>query len=1232
MAGPEDNALPELGPEGLVPELAEAKPELAVDAREEFRELFKSEKYRQRIAKMAREGTTSVVVDFEDIYARSPELARLLIEDPRSVLAHANEAAKEQLRIEEPDYAEKVREVTVRVNRLPELTPLRKLCSAHIGKLVSVEGIVVRATPVRPLVVNATYKCLRCGQLLITGVGKPMPTPPEPKTCPFCKSKGPFELDEGRTEFVDHQEIRIQEKPEDLPPGQLPRWVNVRIIGPDLVDMARPGDRVVITGIVRVATPRGAAARRGLEMFIEANNIEVATREAEAVEITPEEEKIIRELAKDPEIHRKIIQSIAPSIYGYEHIKEAIMYLLFGGVTKELPDVRKRGDIHVLLIGDPGTGKSALLQYVARIAPRGLYTSGRGTTAAGLTAAVIREPQGGMSLEAGALVLADKGVACIDEIEKMRPEDRVSIHEAMEQQSYHPSFEVLLADGRKARIGELVDGLMEARHCEVVKGVRCEILPLREPLEVLTLDLETFELRRVRVDRVSRHEAPDVFVRLVFSNGREVLVTPEHPVFVFSGGRVRTVPAAEVKPGDWVIGVRELPLDPEEDPPVGLATVRREHPLEKEVRLPEVLTPELARVLGYLISEGYSHVGSAHEMGFVNASEVLLADFRSLMASLFGLEPVEARQEGKAPVLRYVSSMLYRWLEANFPEVLRRADEKRAPAKIMAAPKSVVREFLRAAFLGDGGVEADAICFNTTSRGLAEDYQDLLLRLGITSRIFVETYRTKKGEEKHRYKVYITGDSLPRFFDEIVDPLDPRKERIAALVERSLSAMRQHDVLPTEVAKAIVELMGALGLPYDGYFNEHIKGGYGINRKVVERYLTKLSERLEGIRRALDERRPRSLRELRTILGWSQQRLADAIGVKRRTIDYAERGGYTPERREALLAEALEAVRRTLEGAEARMEELRKLLKLRFLRVKEAQIVPNNGPYRAEWVYDITVEPTHNFISHGLVLHNTISIAKGGIVATLNARTAILAAANPALGRYDPYRSVTENISLPITILSRFDLIFVVRDVPDKEHDALMATHILDTHRAKEAPVEPPIPPELLRKYISYAKMIEPKLTDEAIQRIRDFYLEMRSLSSGEGSPIAITARQLESLIRIAEARARAALRDYVTAEDAEAAINIMKRSLQEVGIDVETKRIDIDVIMTGKPKSLRDKLQIVLDAVARLDEGDGVSEVDLIRELEPEGLTEAEVRRLLGVLLRDGMIFEARPGRYKKV
>src|SRR5947209_11585290 len=128
--------------------------------------------------------------------------------------------------------------------------------------------------------------------------------------------------------------------------------------------------------------------------------------------------------------------SLAPSIYGYEDVKEGILYLLFGGTAKQLPDgVNIRGDENVLLIGDPGTAKSQLLQYVARIAPRGLYTSGRGTTAAGLTAAVLREKTGGMILEAGALVLADKGVACIDELDKMRPDDRVAIHEALEQQT-----------------------------------------------------------------------------------------------------------------------------------------------------------------------------------------------------------------------------------------------------------------------------------------------------------------------------------------------------------------------------------------------------------------------------------------------------------------------------------------------------------------------------------------------------------------------------------------------------------------------------------------------------------------------------------------------------------------------------------------------------------------------------------------------------------------------------
>jgi len=486
-----------------------------------------------------------------------------------------------------------------------------------------------------------------------------------------------------------------------LPPGQLPRTLNAKLITRDLVDKARPGDHVAITGVVRAEAPvlPTPGKLRVFRLHIDANFIDIESKEAETVLLTPEEEEKILELAKDPWIHRNVMRSIAPSIYGYETIKEAITYLLFGGVPKHLADISIRGEMNMLLVGDPGTAKSQLLQYVASIAPRGLYTSGRGTTAAGLTAAVLRERGGGMTLEAGALVLADKGVACIDEIDKMRPEDRVAIHETMEQ--------------------------------------------------------------------------------------------------------------------------------------------------------------------------------------------------------------------------------------------------------------------------------------------------------------------------------------------------------------------------------------------------------------------------------------------------------------------------------------------------------------------------------------------------------HTVSVAKGGIVATLNARTAILAAANPSLGRYDAYKTVTENINLPVTILSRFDLIFVLKDVPQKELDEKMSTHILEIHKKGAVLQETPIPSELLRKYISYAKNIKPVLTDEALQRLKAFYLEMRAVTEKiEGSPIAITARQLESLVRLAEARARIALRKEVTAEDAEAAIAIMNKSLEEVGIDITTHMRDIDIIMVGKPKSMQDKLRVILDEIVELSKDTGMIEKKLLVEtLSSKFKIESlESQKLIGRLIRDGMIYERRPGFLSKV
>jgi replicative DNA helicase Mcm len=670
------------------------------DPQERFLELFKTEKYRQRISQLAVAGKTSLIVEFEDVLAFDQRLADELLEKPDEYIErHACNAAYQQLAIEDSEYAKKVEKVSVRIVRLLEATPLRKLGAAHIGKLVMVEGIVVRSTPVRPMVMRASFKCKRCGEPTLIDQSGPFLRAPFQCRNPQCGSKGPFEFVQEESKFIDSQDLRVQERPEDLPPGQLPRTLHVKLVGDEIVDVARPGDHVSIVGVVRAVAPTmpRIGKLRTFVLHLDANSIEVLGKEPETALPSPEEEEKILELAKDPWIHRKIMNSIAPSIYGYDHIKEAIMYLLFGGVPKTLPDITIRGELNVLLIGDPGTAKSQLLQYVARVAPRGLYTSGRGTTAAGLTAAVIREKGGGMSLEAGALVLADKGIACIDEMDKMRPEDRVAIHEAMEQ--------------------------------------------------------------------------------------------------------------------------------------------------------------------------------------------------------------------------------------------------------------------------------------------------------------------------------------------------------------------------------------------------------------------------------------------------------------------------------------------------------------------------------------------------------HTVSVAKGGIVATLNARTAILAAANPTLGRYEPHRTIAENISLPVTILSRFDLIFVLRDVPNKETDSKMAEHILEIHRKGLSPIEPPMSLELLRKYISYAKGIKPILTQEALRRLNDFYLAMRSASEAEGSPVAITARQLESLVRIAEARARAALRKEVLAEDAEAAIAMMKRSLEEVGIDLSSYKIDIDLIMTGKPKSMRDKLQIILSTMLEMEKETGmVEKVALLNELEIKyKIPKTDAERLIKQLLREGTIYEPREGYLKK-
>lgn len=662
--------------------------------------LTSSDKYIDEINSMIIQRRRSICIDFPDLIIFDKELADLLIERPREVIYAASEALRQIILEKDPEYAKTVKHFHARFRKLSETIPLRKLRSYLIGKLIMIEGIVTRQTPPKHFLKKIVYRCENCGFEVDVPQFYAVPTQP-PKKCIRCG--GVLKIVQEKCEFIDWQKIIVQEKPEELPPGQLPRSVEV-ILTDDLVDVVKPGDRVYVVGILDVnAYELKRTKPPVLSSYIEANYIEAQQKEFAEVEITPEDQRMIEELARDPNIRERIIKSIAPSIYGLEDVKEAIACLLFGGVPKQYPDgVRVRGDIHVLLIGDPGTGKSQLLRFVARIAPRAVYTTGKGSSAAGLTAAVVKDKlTGEFYLEAGALVLADMGVCIIDEIDKMDAKDRVAMHEALEQQ--------------------------------------------------------------------------------------------------------------------------------------------------------------------------------------------------------------------------------------------------------------------------------------------------------------------------------------------------------------------------------------------------------------------------------------------------------------------------------------------------------------------------------------------------------TISIAKAGIVATLNARCAVLAAANPAFGRYLPNRTVAENVDLPVTLLSRFDLIFIIRDQPSLEHDKKVAEHVTTLHSG-ELPQEfkDIIPPDLLRKYIAYArKYVKPRWTKEARDLIMEFYISLRSKSSDPSSPIAITARQLEALIRLAEAEAKMRLSPLVEREDAERAIRLFEKFLKSVGIDVETGKIDIDIIMTGKPRSKQEKLAKLMEIIAKLEEANGGRPVkleDVYKEAESAGLDRQTVDQLINILIKSGELYTPKQGYVKRV
>ncbi|WP_435146544.1 LAGLIDADG family homing endonuclease [Halobaculum sp. P14] len=1158
--------------------------------------------YSDEIARLAQnypKEQRSLYVEYDDLYTFDADLAEQYLNRP----AEMQELAEEALRNYDLPVDISLGQAHVRLTGLPRENTIDiravRVSDDHIGSLVAVQGIVRKATDVRPKIVEAAFECQRCGTM--TYIPQNDSGFQEPHECQGCERQGPFRVNNNESQFIDSQQLRVQESPEGLRGGETPQSIDVNLED-DVCGEVTPGDHVTVVGRLEMEqVTSGQEKTTVFDPYMEGVSVSIEDEEFEDMDITEEDKQEIIELAAHDDIYEEMVGSVAPSIYGYDEEKLAMILQLFSGVTKHLPDgSRIRGDLHMLLIGDPGTGKCV----------------------AGDT-------------------------------------------------------RVTLADGRDVPIRELVESNLDDP----------------KPVDDGVWDDADFAVQSLGPDgeigvrdatKVWKREAPDHLLRVRTEGGRELDVTPSHPLFTRSGGATTAVRADELSEGAFVATPRAMSTLGDD----ALAVPFRRSRSNNAVRLdlPDEWTPWLARLVGYVVAEGYVEQRD-DDSGFVsvtNADREVLDDVADAFDRL-GVNFTERtpHRGGSARELRCGSGELVSFLANLDRALLAGSAGQRVPDELMSASAETARAFLRAFLESEGHVSASQreLSVASMSRGLLEDVRTLLLRVGVRSQL----HPRANGS----YRLRISGADFGTYVDRVGFVTDRKSLGSTELTD--VRGNTNTDVVPVgDELRGIRERLGLTqadcGLPRSTY-QHYERGDRTPSRDSLSRVVSAFEAAVED-----DPETP------------------TAPGTGEEAPPLPDGG--------ASVAEQVSGLRRLADGAVA------------WERIDSIERVEPE----TEWVYDLEVEDTHSYVSNGVVSHNSqmlsyirniaprsvytsgkgsssagltaaavrddfgdgqqwtleagalvladkgiaavdeldkmrpedrsamhealeqqqISVSKAGINATLKSRCSLLGAANPKYGRFDQYEPIGEQIDLEPALISRFDLIFTVTDQPDPDHDAALAEHILTTNYAGELntqrnelatsnfteeevenvteEVEPVIDAELLRKYIAYSKRnCFPTMTDEAKAAIRDFYVDLRAKGADEDAPVPVTARKLEALVRLSEASARVRLSDTVELADAERVIDIVRSCLQDIGVDPETGQFDADVVETGTSKSQRDRIKNIKELVSTVaDEYDDEpgAPVDTILERADEiGMDREKAEQELEKLRTRGEIYEPQSG-----